>query len=103
MRYPIYVTIVLLLCAGCTERATEPDGLPIDARNFTLVLQCAGGGNLSMKVTGNAFVNKYEFGKSNCSMHVSSGIVRMQCPREPLRFSALAQEGKALAHRTSQE
>lgn len=103
MQFWIYPIIILVLCAGCTNQTADPQGLPIDARNFTLVLQCSGAGNLSMKVTGNAYVNKYDFGRSNCSMHISNGTVRLQCPREPLRISRMAQEGEKLLHRASED
>lgn len=103
MRYLIYAMIILTICAGCANQPSQPDGLPIEDRNFTLILQCADAGNLSMKVRGNAYVNKYDFGKSNCSMHISNGTMRLKCPREPLRISRLAREGEKLLNRSSQK
>jgi len=103
MRYLICILAVLAVCTGCVEEVREPAGLPIDARNFTLVLQCAGAGNLSMNVTGNAYINKYEFGRSNCSVQLDGRTIRLHCPREPLRISWLGRDGTKLLHRVAQD
>ena len=103
MQYVIYVLAVLLLCAGCTQQTAEANTIPTDTRNFTLVFQCADTPNLSIRVTGNAFVNMPDLARSRCSMHVQNGTVRLQCPGAGLQASTQAERGREMLEQSRQQ
>ncbi len=103
MRYHILLMALLLLVGGCSDGV--PDGQSDSGHadsNFIVLFECASGGNLSMNVTGNAFVNMHDFMRSNCSLYFNSDdVIRVRCPKEPLEMSPLARRGQELLNKTA--
>jgi len=101
MRYHILITVILLLVAGCAD-VPRPVIKDRDVgNNFSILFQCANTSNLSINITGNAFVNTRDFLRRNCSTHIGDDTMRVRCPKEPLELSPLARRGQELLNQTS--